>query len=169
MKSEQIRTEFNDTFTKLLEILSNFDIENFNTKPAADKWSAGQVARHLIKANSGFKKMVNGQTRETERAPDTAVEKIKTDFLNFEKPMSSPDFIVPEDEKFEKKEMVNALEKIKVEINETAENADLTRTLMDFEFPVYGHLTGLEMLSFAVYHTQRHIHQINKIGEKILN
>jgi len=44
MHKEEIQTEFNETFTELLKILSSFNQENFNTKPAEDKWSAGQVA-----------------------------------------------------------------------------------------------------------------------------
>jgi hypothetical protein len=167
MHKEEIQTEFNETFTELLKILSSFNQENFNTKPAEDKWSAGQVARHLIKANSGFPQVINGPTEKTEREPDEMVEKIKADFLNFEKEMKSPDFIVPEDEDYEKKDLINSLEKIKSEIDETAQNADLTKTCLGFEFPVLGHLTGLETLSFVVYHTQRHIHQLKKIYEKV--
>jgi len=167
MQSEEIQSEFDETFTKLLETLASFEQENFNTKPAENKWSAGQVARHLIKANSSFPKIINGPTEVTKREPDEMVGRIKADFLNFEKEMKSPDFIVPEDEDYEKENLINALEKIKAEITETAQNADLTKTCLGFEFPVMGHLTGLEMLSFVVYHTQRHIHQLKGIFDKV--
>ncbi len=83
MNTEQIHTEFNETFTQLLETLAVFGIENFNAKPAPDKWSAGQVARHLIKANSGFAKVVNGTSAAAERAPDAAVEKNQKRFSEF--------------------------------------------------------------------------------------
>jgi len=167
MQTEEIQKEFNETFTELLEILSSFGQANFNTKPAENKWSAGQVARHLIKANSNFTKSINEPTEKTKREPDEMVGKIKADFLNFEKEMKSPDFIVPENEDYEKKDLINSLEKIKSEIDETAQNTDLTKTCLGFEFPVLGHLTGLETLSFVVYHTQRHIHQLKKIYEKV--
>ena len=100
------------------------------------------------------------------REPDEMIDKIKADFLNFEKEMKSPDFIVPEDEVYNKKELIDSLEKIKTEISKTAQNSDLTKICLSFEFPVLGHLTGLETLSFVIYHTQRHVHQLKKIINK---
>ncbi len=109
--------------------------------------------------------MLGGEVKETEREPDEKVEQIKGDFLNFEIKMDAPGFIVPEDEKFEKKEMIETLKNIKSNVIQTAEKSDLTKISLAFEFPVYGYLTGIELISFAVYHTQRHLHQLDKITD----
>lgn len=169
MKTEEIKKEFDDTFANVIELVSSFEDSKFNTKPAENKWSAGQIARHLIKANSGFPQMVSGVSEKTERDPTEMVEKIRADFLDFATPMNAPDFIVPEDENFAKDEQVKELEKIKSEIGKTIENIDLTKTFKAFEFPVYGYLTGLETLAFVNYHAQRHIHQLEKTRRQIEN
>ena len=163
MNDKEVLNEFNKTWKTLLEKVSTFDEENFNRKPSENKWSAAQVARHLIKSNSALPEMLNGETKETERESDEMIEQIKSDFLNFEIKMDAPDFIVPEDEIFGKKELVEQLEKVQSDILKTSENSDLSKTCLTFEFPGYGFLTGIEVLSFAVFHTRRHLHQLDKI------
>jgi len=168
MQTKKIQTEFDVTFTELLKLLSSFDREQFNTKPGEEKWSAGQVAGHLIKATSGFSRLLNGKTAETERPPDEMVEKIRADFSNFERKMTAPDFIVPEDKIYELEDLLISLNKIKSKINEAVQTADLTKTCLAFELPVYGFLTGLELLSFVTAHTKRHNFQLKRIYEKFL-
>lgn len=167
MRTKKIQTEFDVTFTELLKLLSSFDQKQFNTKPGEEKWSAGQVAGHLIKATSGFPRMLNGKTAETERRPDEMVEKIRADFSNFERKMTAPDFIVPEDKIYEREDLLISLKKIKSEINEAVQTADLTKTCLAFELPVYGFLTGLELLAFVNSHIQRHISQLKRIYGKL--
>lgn len=135
-------------------------------KPAENKWSAAQVARHLIKANSGFPQMVSGESETTDRNVSEKVDQIKRDFLNFDLPMESPDFIAPEDRIYEKEKLLNSLEIVKSEIGKTVETTDMTKTFKTFELPVYGYLTGAETLAFVLYHTQRHIHQLEKLQKE---
>lgn len=163
----EIKKEFGETFSRLIEIVSDFDADKINIKPSENEWSAAQVARHLIKANSGLPGMLNGEKKETDREPDEMIGRIKSDFLNFGIKMEAPDFIVPEDKNFDKNELIEKLEQIKSNITKTVEETDLSKTCLSFEFPVYGFLTGIEILSFAVYHTQRHLKQLEKVAEKI--
>lgn len=167
MNENEILKEFNETWTDLLEKVSVFDEDEINRKPAPNKWSAAQVAQHLIKANSNFPKMVSGETEETSRKIDEKVAQIKGDLLNFDLQFNAADFLVPEDQIYERDELIESLENIKSEIDKTIKNIDLTRTSKAFEFPVYGYLTGLETLAFIVYHTQRHLHQLDKISSEI--
>jgi hypothetical protein len=166
MQTKEIQTEFDATFTELLNLLSSFDQEQFNTKPAIEKWSAGQVAGHLIKATSGFAQLLNSVRAETERRPDEMVEKIRVDFSNFERKMTAPDFIMPEDKIYEREDLLKSFNKIKSEINEAVQTADLTKNCLAFKLPVYGFLTGLELLSFVTAHIQRHNFQLKRIHEK---
>ncbi len=165
--TKEIKKEFNETFNRLTERVAAFDANRINIKPAENKWSAAQVARHLIKANSGLPAMLNGEKKDADRAPDEMVERIKSDFLNFGIKMEAPDFIVPEDKNFDQDELIEKLERVKSDIAKTIENTDLSQICSAFEFPVYGFLTGIEMLSFAVYHTQRHLKQLEKVAEKV--
>lgn len=40
---------------------------------------------------------------------------------------------------------------------------------MDFEMPFLGYLTRLELIRFAVFHTQRHTHQLNELADRKLS
>ncbi len=81
--------------------------------------------------------------------------------------MTAPDFIVPEDKIYEREDLLISLDEIKSKINEAVQTADLTKTCLAFELPVYGFLTSLELLSFVTAHTQRHNFQLKGIYENL--
>jgi hypothetical protein len=83
--------------------------------------------------------------------------------------MKSPDFVVPPDTSYNKEELLHSLEDIKAKIKQAIETLDLTKTCLAFELPVYGFLTRLEAVYFILYHTQRHIHQLKNIHQKVIN
>lgn len=165
---KDIITEIDETFKGLLRLLSSFNQEQINAIPFKGSWTAGQLARHLIKSGFGFVKLLNGPVGETERIPDEMVEEIRASFLNFGIKMTSPDFIVPEDTAYEKDDLLNSLESIKAAIVLAILTLDLTKTCSAFELPVIGYLTRLECIYFVIYHTQRHIHQLRNISQKIV-
>ena len=167
MNENEILDEINETWATLSEKVSSFREDEFNRKPAPEKWPAGQVTRHLIKANSNVSEWLNGETKTTSRAPDEKVEQIKSDFLNLGNKMDAADFLVPEDESFDKQKSLEKLEQIKSSFIKTAENSDLTKTVLAVEFPSYGYLTKIEVLAFAAYHTQRHLRQFDKLSNEI--
>jgi DinB superfamily len=167
METKELQAEFGKTFDELINLVSSFSKEKINVKPAENNWSAAQVARHLIKASSGFPQMVSGESEATDRNESGKIDQIRGDLLNFDVSLQSPDFIVPEEQIYEKETLVNSLEAIKSEIAKTIETTDLTKTFKTFEFPVYGYLTGAETLAFVIYHTQRHIYQLKKVAEGV--
>lgn len=167
MNENEISDEINETRATLSGKVSSFSENEFNRKPSPEKWSAGQVARHLIKANSNVSEWLNGETKPTSRAADEKVEQIKSDFLDLDIKMDAADFLVPEDESFDKKESLEKLEQIKSSFIQTAENSDLTETALAVEFSGYGYLTKIEMLAFAAYQTQRHLRQFDKLTNEI--
>jgi len=121
-------------------------------------------------SNSGFADLLNGPVKDTERAPDAAVDEIKSIFLNFGIKLTSPDFILPEKKNYDKDGLLAALSGIKADIITSAATLDLSKTCLSFELPVLGYVTRLEAVSFVIYHTRRHIHQLKNIySELILN
>jgi hypothetical protein len=167
MRTKEIQTKFDAAFTELLNLLSSFDREQFNIKPGEEKWSAGQVAGHLIKANSGFTKLLKGADAVTERKPDGKIAQIEADFSNFERKMTAPDFLMPDEKIYERENSIDSFERIKSEIDDAVHTEDLTKTRTAFEFPADGFLTGLETLSFVKAHIKRHNFQLKRIRERI--
>ncbi|MEO6631130.1 MAG: DinB family protein [Mucilaginibacter sp.] len=168
MKNEEIAQQADQTLTALIEMVETIPAEKFNMVPFEGSWTAGQLTQHMVLSNSGFADLLNGPVKDTERAPDAAVEGIKSAFLNFEIKMESPDFIRPEKKNYDKDGLLAALSGIKADITTSAATLDLSQTCLSFELPVLGYVTRLEAVSFVICHTQRHIHQLKNIYTKLV-
>ena len=166
---EKVQTEVDNAIGKLQEITATFSDEEINTVPFEGSWTAGQLGKHMVMSNSGFAEMLNGPTSETEREPDEKVEQIKGDFQNYSIKMKSPESLVPPNKDYSKQELLASLEKIKTSIKNAVTSLDLTETCKSFELPGYGFLTRLEAIYFVIFHTQRHIHQLGKIRNALVN
>ncbi|HYG38209.1 MAG TPA: DinB family protein [Cytophagales bacterium] len=168
-RTKALSNEIAETFTELINLISSFDQGQVNIIPFQGSWTAGQLARHLIKANSGFVQVLNGPAMDSKRRIDEKVETIKTDFLNFGFKVESAPFIAPSKPTYEREELLNALEKIKADLIKAIDLLDLTKICLAFELPVYGFLTRLEAVYFVLYHTQRHVHQLKNIHQKVFS
>jgi len=167
MRTQELQSDVNKTFTELAEIISSFNEDQINLIPFEGSWTAGQVAEHILLSVSGFEKTINGSVAETERAPDALKDKIKASFLDFTIKMKSPDFIIPAEKNYKKDALLNAFQNLKDKINHAFETLNLTKTCLSFELPLLGFLTRLESLYFILYHTQRHIQQLKNIYQKL--
>jgi len=155
--------ELNASLKEFQELFSSLNEKYLNTVPVEGGWTAGQLARHVIKANSGFLKQLNGPVKETKRKHDEMAENIKISFLDFNAKMKSPDFVVPEIIDYEKEDLLHSLEEINSGLIQSVKSLDMTETCMAFELPVLGNVTRFEAVYFVTYHTQRHTHQLRNI------
>lgn len=151
----------------LSQLISSLDEEQLNTIPFEGSWTTGQVAEHLIKSNGGFAKLLFGPVKETERATDELVGAFKKAFLDFTIKMDSPVSVLPTKSRYKKEDLLNSFTDIKTTISRAIQTLDLSQTCIAFEIPKTGFLTRTEAVWFAIYHTQRHIHQLENIKDKI--
>ncbi|MGM9479472.1 DinB family protein [Pedobacter sp. GSP4] len=164
---EKVIKEATDSLSTLEQLLMEFDPQQINEVPFAGSWTAGQLAQHLVMANSGFLQVINGPVSETSRPADINVEKIKHDFLNFQIKFDSPKEIYPEDKPYDQSALLANLKHISNAMAVSVAGLDLTKTCTSFELPVYGFLTRLEAIYFVIYHTQRHNYQLKNIFTKL--
>src|SRR5690349_9079259 len=92
---EKILTYLDRTTNDLIEILSSFNKEQFNILPVEGSWTAGQVAEHVLKSESGLSRVLTGKTGPTNRSPDAKNDILQSTFLDFSTKLKSPDFIIP--------------------------------------------------------------------------
>ena len=85
-----------ETINKLLQTISSFPEEKFNTVPFYGSWTAAQVSDHILKSASGIQKMLSTNTKPTTRQPHEKIEAIKSMFLDFNTKMKSHEFVLPE-------------------------------------------------------------------------
>ena len=86
---------------------------------------------------------------------------MKKIFLDFSTKFESPDFIIPAKIFYHKEEIIRNVKTSFAQLNKISNTVDLSEAIVD---PALGEITKLEMLHFAIYHTQRHIHQLTKIA-----
>jgi hypothetical protein len=165
---EDLIAELEATTKELLDTLSLFTQEQFNSIPFEGSWTAGQVAEHLFKSKARVPKLLSGNSRPTtERQPDEKTAAVKAIFLDFSTKLKSPDFIVPSNERKEKQALLSALQSNSEEIRRVVHTADLSRTITDYPFPQLGEFTGWEWICFMVCHSKRHIRQLKNIYRAI--
>ncbi|QEC53782.1 DinB family protein [Anseongella ginsenosidimutans] len=167
MKNSDLYLQLEETLLAFPETLGAFRPEELDLVPFEGSWTPGQVAEHMILANSGFLELIRGACMDTQRKPDEMVDGIRTTFLDFSTKMKSPDFVLPVKEVHEKRAQLDALATIKQRVLEAVREEDLTKTCTSFSLPVLGYVTRLEAFNFVLYHTQRHIHQLKNIRRSL--
>lgn len=159
----QLQTQLETTMGQLTAILDRFDAHTFNTIPYEGSWTAGQVADHVYKSVANIGRVLNGNTKPADRDPWGIKPMLEQVFLNFDHKLKSPDFILPGPGPFSKDSFIALFNIVTNDITGSIRSGDLTQLCLDFEFPTVGCLTRQELIYFAAVHTQRHIHQLQKI------
>ncbi|MEO5562770.1 MAG: DinB family protein [Chitinophagaceae bacterium] len=165
-QSKEIINGFETTLYEFVQLLSSFSEEQINTVPFEGSWTGAQVGQHIFKVIEFMPETLQGKVKNTDRNPLEKREQIRSVFLDFNTKMKSPDFIEPEIKNFKKDELIKEFKNKLEQTLEVAKSLDLSKTCMDFEMPVFGHLTRMELIDFAAVHTQRHMRQLKKIYEK---
>jgi len=166
MKNEIVHS-FEETTHSLLKALQSFDEQSINEIPFEGSWTAAQVTDHILKSQAGLPHLLGGKIESTDRNPNEKTAGIKKIFLDYGIKMKSPDFILPSLEPQDKEALIKKVEDTSKNIIEAMHKGDLNKVCQDFELPNMGLLTGSEWSWFAIYHTQRHVHQLNNIHTSI--
>jgi hypothetical protein len=163
--TKELLQSLEDITSEFLEIVSSFDELEINTKPNHGGWTPAQIAEHVTRSNNNITNEMSKEGKTCEREPDLGVERIKSIFLNFEKKLNSPEFILPTKETYTRGAVIQNL---KTSIDRLMDVANKEDTFQIIHHEIFGEVTRLETLYFVVYHTQRHIHQLKNIQKIIL-
>ncbi|QDH78756.1 DinB family protein [Echinicola soli] len=150
---------------QLVTMLNTLSEEQLNTVPFEGSWTAGQVGNHLLKSYAAAD-ILSGETSECHRKPDEKVWEVKNLFLDFTIKMESPVEILPDKGPIDKAVLIPAIEK-RLEQFMAFQKVDVTRICREFAIPEYGDFTRLEWLWFTVFHTRRHVYQLERIISKL--
>ena len=167
--AEDFILQLNSSFREIHKLLSSLDNVQLNTKISDESWTAGQLAKHVIKTSLGFLRLLNGPADQVDRNPDEMVDRIKSDLLNFNMKVKAAKRVEPENINYNKEDLLNTIELINGQYTDCVKNLDLSQKCLTFKIPVYGYLTRLEAITFIIYHTQRHTHQLRNIIDNMKN
>lgn len=155
-----------DSIAQLQELMSSLDANNINTVPYQGSWTAGQLFRHVERSISGMAKAMETPAKPAERDPGEKIAFLKAAFLDFSTKMKSPDFIIPEPGPYNQASAKEALDLAFRDLRYSADKAGMNDIVEGLPF---GDVTKLEMLHFVLYHTQRHLNQMQQITAALKN
>lgn len=167
MKKSEVRNDLKKSTRSLLRIISNFPVAHFHSQPEEGGRSVSQIADHLIKTETSILRLLTGSTNPSDRRAERKVAEIKSRLLDFDSKMKAFGPIVPDDKPKDKAVVVEALQDIRQRLTSLIEVEDLTRLVTGFKHPIFGAMTRLEWIYFAIFHSKRHAHQIEQITGKI--
>ncbi len=164
MEKKEIIADIEQTITWLIKLI---DPETYNQIPFEGSWTAGQVVEHINIVGTGFDQLLNGATEVTTRPVDELVGRIKTMFLNFDGKSIAAANVTPAPGNYNLQDHLIKLESIKSAIINDINTLDMSMTCLNFDIRTFGYLTRLEAVYFFLFHTKRHVHQLQNIVNQL--
>lgn len=159
-------TAINVVLMQLAGFALNLSDEQINKVPFKNSWTACQLLSHVSKSVKGMANAIGKPGKPADRAITNRVIELKQVFLDVTTKLQSPQVIVPEQKNYDKqtlvKELQDNLKKLKI-VTSTADVSEIAEGLP------FGDVTKIEILHFLVYHSQRHLYQMSKISNALIN
>ena len=160
---QQVAADVEATGASFIKTILAINPDDFNRVPFEGSWTAAQVAEHIRLSITGTIAIFNASVTATDRDPGEYINAVKDIFLDFDARYPSAAAILPADKLYRKETLKDELAAIFGELQQNIQVKALTETCLAAQIPGIGHLTRLEWAYLAVYHTQRHDHQIKNI------
>jgi phage-related protein len=166
LNANEILSATDDAVAELAGLMSAVDDDKVNTIPYEGSWTAPQLLRHVVKSIDGMTKAMQMDAKPAERDPGERIEQLKQVFLDFSKKLKQPEFIIPEEQVYEKHSSIDELNKSFAQFKKAAGTANRNDLIEGFPL---GPITKLEIIHFVLFHTQRHLHQMKNICGALKN
>ena len=160
METKELFEKIEETAAAYIEQINSLDNDAMNKIPFENSWNVGQLFEHVTKSNKGVASLMLKPFPLTERGPEEFVEKLRSIFLSIENRFDAPDFIVPGNGPFDKEKISAELDSSFKQFIKNASQANLNEQTEGMPF---GPATKLEVVHFVLYHSQRHLRQLQKI------
>ncbi len=165
MNPDTLLSDLEENTQKLISSISSFSQDNFNTRPSPASWSGADVAEHLLLLDSMIGKVLRGPVKPSDGQFDRKIKMIESVFTDTKNTFPAPEFILPSAEAKDLKDLAGKLITVRNTIAETIPGTDLSELCLEMKSPGFGALTRYEWIYFTIYHTNRHILQLNKINK----
>jgi hypothetical protein len=163
---EELVAALGEAVAEITSLMESLTDEQINKVPYEDSWTAGQLLRHVSKSMAHMPETMNADGQKADREITQRVPELKSIFLDFSNKFQSPDFIKPEPGPYSKQDSIDELNEVFRNMKMSVEGVDLETVIEGLPM---GPVTKLELVHFLVYHTQRHLHQMNKITNALNN
>ena len=162
---EELLTAIDEAILQLQTLLSQLNEDKLNAIPYEGSWTAAQLLQHVTKSIDFMAKAMLDAPKPADRNPGEKIAHLKNIFLDLSNKMNSPDFIFPDTIPSTKQASSDALSKTFEQFKASVHQADLNDIVDGLPF---GSTTKLEILHFVLYHTQRHLQQMQNICASLI-
>ena len=167
LTKEELLKGFEQSTDNLTDQLAAFDAKKFAIKPAPDKWSAFQVADHILLVDRVMVKVMSGFCATAPRDPFAKKQMIEDNMNDLDKKFISPEFILPSDTAVDKDAIISDILKERAMIRNLIMVSDITEVCLDSKHPGFGQLTRAEWVYFNICHTNRHAKQLERTAAAV--
>jgi hypothetical protein len=154
----------------IADALEKIPQDLFTIQPEPNVWSPRDIAEHLIQLDSATVFILKGKTHPEEgRDPAVVLERVSTDFGDFEKKFSTFGPGIPKGVLENREETIEKFRKTRSTLTRILEKEELDRVCEAFEHGIFGFLTRVEWGWFVVIHSDRHLNQIQRTHQRLLD
>ena len=158
---KELITAIHVVLMQLAGFVQSLPEEQINKVPFKNSWTAAQLLAHVLKSVAGMAAAIGKPGKPAHREPTKRVIELKQVFLDVTKKLPSPEIVVPEQKNYYKHELIKELQSRLKKLKEVTATADVSEIAEGLPF---GEISKTEILHFLVYHSQRHLYQMNKIA-----
>jgi hypothetical protein len=162
---QEVLVEIENTIRKTEELIASADEASLNKIPFENSWSIAQVADHITRSSASIAHALQLESRPASRDLLLRRKELADTFLNMNHKFKSPDFILPTQAYYNKEDLAVKLSKTYRHLLDVAGEVELGGMI---QHPAFGDITKHELLYFVLYHTQRHLFQMENIAGIVL-
>ncbi|ASZ14380.1 DinB family protein [Chitinophaga pendula] len=154
-----------DNNTRLfLDILDTISPERIHQRPPQSDWSIMECAEHVMMIEEDIANTLHGPVRPiANRAPDSKLPQIQASLLEFTQRLRVVRPVRPEDNHPDIRTFSEAFRHNRNKIKAALADGNLDDECTGHEHPIFGMLTKKEWAYFLIFHTERHLQQINRL------
>jgi hypothetical protein len=164
-----IEQELKNNTDELFVYLKGIDNSLALLHPEDNSWSILDCCEHIYILEQAVNTLFKGKTEKTDRNPTEKIEKIKYRFNDYNQKLSAGDPIKPKGIFKDKEKVIQAIVSNRSQLLELPQNGSWSDLCLGFSHAIFGYLTRIEWLYFCIFHTERHLHQMKSIEERIIN
>ncbi len=155
-----IAGELKQTNQALVMLVQAIPEEVLNLVPPQGGWTPAQVVMHLMHSGASVLQALHETGAPADRAMDAHVAHLRKIFLDFDHKMKAPPQLEPEFKTCDKEMLLRMVQNTAEQLEEVVLSLPPDALCTH---PLLGTLTRFEMVSFVVFHTRRHMHQIGQM------
>lgn len=160
LMNEALTLSLRQNTDQLLKEISRFDYPAFNHRTSEEKWTAGEIAEHLLMFDIRLNSILRGESIPANRDPQENSKAMEERLTDKNRAFVAPDFLIPTSTAKDPGAMADRIIAERSNLLNFTRNADLSLLYPNAPHRFFGVLSAIEWINFLIHHTNRHIQQL---------